>query len=229
MMTAYPESQMAPKPSSSSSDDVITVMIVDDHPVVREGLAAIFKSQKDIKVVGEASNGEEACELCDQLLPDVLLLDLRMPKKDGLQVINELSSRRGPKPRVIVMTTYESEEDIRRTLKAGARGFLAKGTAPQQIRDAVRRVAQGESLLPPSIASKLAESMAHPELSERELQVLQYMASGRSNKEIGQVLYISENTVKAHVKSILAKLDAMGRTEAIAIATKRGLIVSPPG
>jgi two-component system NarL family response regulator len=150
-----------------------------------------------------------------------------MPKKDGLQVINELSSRRGPKPRVIVMTTYESEEDIRRTLKAGARGFLAKGTAPQQIRDAVRRVAQGESLLPPSIASKLAESMAHPELSERELQVLQYMASGRSNKEIGQVLYISENTVKAHEKSILAKLDAMGRTEAIAIATKRGLIVSP--
>jgi two-component system, NarL family, response regulator len=228
-MSAYSESEMAVKPSSSSSDAVITVMIVDDHPVVREGLAAIFKSQKDIKVVGEASNGEEACELSDQLLPDVLLLDLRMPKKDGLQVINELSGRRGPKPRIIVMTTYESEEDIRRTLKAGARGFLAKGTAPQQIRDAVRRVAQGESLLPPSIASKLAESMAHPELSERELQVLQYMASGRSNKEIGQVLYISENTVKAHVKSILAKLDAMGRTEAIAIATKRGLIVSSPG
>jgi DNA-binding NarL/FixJ family response regulator len=227
MTSAYPESEMAVKPSSSSSDAVITVMIVDDHPVVREGLAAIFKSQKDIKVVGEASNGEEACELSDQLLPDVLLLDLRMPKKDGLQVINELSGRRGPKPRIIVMTTYESEEDIRRTLKAGARGFLAKGTAPQQIRDAVRRVAQGESLLPPAIASKLAESMAHPELSERELQVLQYMASGRSNKEIGQVLYISENTVKAHVKSILAKLDAMGRTEAIAIATKRGLIVSP--
>ncbi|HXM04845.1 MAG TPA: response regulator transcription factor [Chthoniobacterales bacterium] len=227
MMSTDTESEMAVKPSSSSSDAVITVMIVDDHPVVREGLAAIFKSQKDIKVVGEASNGEEACEMSDQLLPDVLLLDLRMPKKDGLQVINELSGRRGPKPRIIVMTTYESEEDIRRTLKAGARGFLAKGTAPQQIRDAVRRVAQGESLLPPSIASKLAESMAHPELSERELQVLQYMASGRSNKEIGQVLYISENTVKAHVKSILAKLDAMGRTEAIAIATKRGLIVSP--
>jgi DNA-binding NarL/FixJ family response regulator len=229
MISTYLESEMAVKPSSNSSDAVITVMIVDDHPVVREGLAAIFKSQKDIKVVGEASNGEEACELSDQLLPDVLLLDLRMPKKDGLEVINELSGRKGPKPRIIVMTTYESEEDIRRTLKAGARGFLAKGTAPQQIRDAVRRVAQGESLLPPSIASKLAESMAHPELSERELQVLQYMASGRSNKEIGQVLYISENTVKAHVKSILAKLDAMGRTEAIAIATKRGLIVSPPG
>jgi two-component system NarL family response regulator len=227
MTHARTESPIAVKPSPSPSDDVITVMIADDHPVVREGLAAIFKSQKDIRVVGEAADGEEACELCDQLLPDVLLLDLRMPKKDGLQVITELAGRHGPKPRIIVMTTYESEEDIRRTLKAGAKGYLAKGIAPQQIRDAVRRVAQGESLLPPSIASKLAESMAHPELSERELQVLKYMANGRSNKEIGQVLYISENTVKAHVKSILAKLDAMGRTEAIAIANKRGLISMP--
>jgi two-component system NarL family response regulator len=154
----------------------------------------------------------------------VLLLDLRMPRKDGLQVITEVMSRRATRPRIIVMTTYESEEDVRRALKAGAKGYLVKGSPPQQIREAVRRVAEGESLLPADIASKLAESMGHPELSERERQVLQYMASGRSNKEIGQVLYISENTVKAHVKSILTKLDAMGRTEAIAIATKRGLI-----
>jgi two-component system, NarL family, response regulator len=227
MISSESDTLTAVKPSSDPGADVITVMIVDDHPVVREGLAAIFKSQKDIKVVAEASNGEEACELYDQLLPDVVLLDLRMPKKDGLQVITELAGRRGPKARIIVMTTYESEEDIRRTLKAGAKGYLAKGTAPQEIRDAVRKVAGGDSLLPASIASKLAESMTHPELSERELQVLQYMAKGRSNKEIGQILYISENTVKAHVKSILAKLDAMGRTEAIAIATKRGLIASP--
>jgi two-component system, NarL family, response regulator len=209
---------------TTSATKIISVLIADDHPVVREGLAAIFKSQKDIKVVAEATNGEEALELCDQHAPDVLLLDLRMPKKDGLQVINDLTVRRLTKPRIIVMTTYESEEDIRRALKAGAKGYLVKGTAPQQIRESVRRVAAGETLLPVSIASKLAESMAHPELSERERQVLQYMASGRSNKEIGQVLYISENTVKAHVKSILTKLDAMGRTEAIAIATKRGLI-----
>jgi two-component system NarL family response regulator len=200
-------------------------MIVDDHPVVREGLTAIFKSQKDIKIIAEAGDGDEALKLYDELYPDVVLLDLRMPNKDGLHAIIELMTR-NPKPRIIVMTTYESEEDIRRTLKAGAKGYLAKGTAPQEIRDAVRKVAKGDSLLPPSIASKLAESMAHPELSERELQVLQYMAKGRSNKEIGQVLYISENTVKAHVKSILAKLDAMGRTEAIAIAIKRGLIVT---
>jgi two-component system, NarL family, response regulator len=212
------------KSSPESSTDVIKVVIADDHPVVREGLVAIFKSQSDIKVVAEATNGEETLELCREHSPDVLLLDLRMPKKDGLQVISELAVHKLSRPRVIVMTTYESEEDIRRALKAGAKGYLVKGTAPQQIRESVRRVAAGESLLPAEIAAKLAESMAHPELSERERQVLQYMANGRSNKEIGQVLYISENTVKAHVKSILTKLDAMGRTEAIAIAIKRGLI-----
>jgi two-component system NarL family response regulator len=224
MITTEPEALTAMKSPPESSADIITIVIADDHPVVREGLVAIFKSQKDIKVVAEATNGEEALELCNQHLPDVLLLDLRMPKKDGLQVITELTAHRLARPRVIVMTTYESEEDIRRALKAGAKGYLVKGTAPQQIRESVRRVAAGESLLPANIAAKLAESMAHPELSERERQVLQYMANGRSNKEIGQVLYISENTVKAHVKSILTKLDAMGRTEAIAIAINRGLI-----
>jgi two-component system, NarL family, response regulator len=212
------------KTPSESPANVIRVMIADDHPVVREGLSAIFKSQKDINVIAEATNGEETCKLCNELSPDVLLLDLRMPKKDGLQVISELLAQKPAKVRIIVMTTYESEEDIRRALRAGAKGYMVKGTAPQEIRDAVRRVARGESLLPAEIASKLAESMAHPELSERERQVLRYMANGRSNKEIGQVLYISENTVKAHVKSILAKLDAMGRTEAIAIAAERGLI-----
>ena len=224
MSSVESELVTAVKTSPSSSSEVITLMIVDDHPVVREGLAAILKSQKDMKIVAEAGDGEEACKLYDEFSPDVVLLDLRMPNKDGLGVITELMARNPPRPRIIVMTTYESEEDIRRTLKAGAKGYLAKGTAPQEIRDAVRKVAKGDSLLPASIASKLAESMSHPELSERELQVLQYMANGRSNKEIGQVLYISENTVKAHVKSILAKLDAMGRTEAIAIALKRGLI-----
>jgi two-component system NarL family response regulator len=224
MITTESDVLTAMKSSPESSADVISIVIADDHPVVREGLAAIFKSHNDIKVVAEAANGEEALELCNHHLPDVLLLDLRMPKKDGLQVITELAAHRASRPRVIVMTTYESEEDIRRALKAGAKGYLVKGTAPQQIRESVRRVAAGESLLPANIAAKLAESMAHPELSERERQVLQYMANGRSNKEIGQILYISENTVKAHVKSILTKLDAMGRTEAIAIAINRGLI-----
>lgn len=151
------------KSPSTPPTKVITVLIADDHPVVREGLVAIFKSQKDIKIIAEATNGEEACELCKQLTPDVLLLDLRMPKKDGLQAIVELMAPGATKPRIIIMTTYESEEDIRRALKAGAKGYLVKGTAPQEIREAVRKVAEGESLLPANVASKLAESMAHPE------------------------------------------------------------------
>jgi two-component system, NarL family, response regulator len=141
-----------------------------------------------------------------------------------MDVISELTARRLARPRVIVMTTYESEEDIRRALKAGAKGYMVKGTDPQQIREAVRRVGAGEALVPPNVAAKLAESMARPELSEREHQVLEYVANGRSNKEISKILFISENTVKAHMKSILTKLDATGRTEAVAIAIKRGLI-----
>jgi DNA-binding NarL/FixJ family response regulator len=191
--------------------------------VVREGLAAILGSQEDIKIVAEATDGEEACELYDQLSPDVLMLDLRMPKKDGLQVLAELMSRRAPEPRIIVMTAYESEEDLRRALNAGAKGYLVKGANPQQIRAAIRTVAAGQSLLPAEFV-KLAESPAHPELSELDLQILQYIANGRSNMEIGQMLSISEDTVKGQVKSILTKLDAMGRTEAIAIAARRGLI-----
>jgi len=212
------------KSDPASATNVISVLIADDHPVVREGLMTILKSQNDIKVVAEATNGEEALELCNQYSPDVLLLDLRMPKKDGLQVITELAARRPSKPRIVVMTTYESEEDILRALKAGAKGYLVKGTDPQQIWESVRKVAAGGSLFPATIASKVAESMARPELSKRERQVLECIANGRSNKEIGQILFISEHTVKTHVKSILTKLDAIGRTEAIAVGIKRGLI-----
>jgi two-component system NarL family response regulator len=208
----------------SPATNTIRVLIADDHPVVREGLAAILRSEKDIEVVAEATDGEEACKLYDRHSPDVLILDLRMPKKDGLQVATELMSSRRPKPRIIVMTTYETEEDVRRALRAGVKGYLVKGALSEQILETVRRVALGESLVSPKIASKLTESLAHPELSTRELQVLRQIAMGKSNKEIGQQLYITEHTVKAHVKSILTKLDAMGRTEAIAVATKRGLI-----
>ena len=209
--------------SPETATQQIRVIIADDHPVVREGLAAILGSQEDIKIVAEANDGEEACELYDQFSPDVLMLDLRMPKKDGLQVLTELMSGRVPEPRIIVMTAYESEEDLRRASNAGAKGYLVKGTAPQQIRAAIRTVAAGKSLFPAEVP-KREESTSHPALSERELQVLQYIANGRSNMEIGQILYISEDTVKGHVRSILIKLDAMGRTEAIAIAAKRGLI-----
>lgn len=205
-------------------DSVIRVLIADDHPVVREGLAAILRSEPDVQVVAEATDGVHACALYDQHLPDVVILDLRMPRKDGLQVVTELMSSRRPKPRIIVMTTYETEEDVRRALQAGAKAYLVKGALPERILETVRRVAAGEALVPASIASVLTESLSHPELSPRELQVLRQMAAGDSNKEIGQKLDITEHTVKAHVKAILLKLGAVGRTEAIAIAMKRGLL-----
>jgi len=147
-----------------------------------------------------------------------------MPEKDGLQVVTELMSSRTPKPRIIVITTYECEEDLRRAIMAGAKGYLVKIADPKQIEEVLRAVAAGRTLFPTEITMKLAESVAHPELTKRELQVLQYIANGRSNKEIGSILYISEATVKGHVQSILAKLEASGRAEAISIAVKRGLI-----
>jgi two-component system, NarL family, response regulator len=203
----------------------IRVIIADDHPVIRHGLRSIFKSQKDFRVIAEATDGEETCRLCNQLVPDVLLLDLRMPKKDGFQVIAELLSRAaGPKPQIVVMTTYEGEEDLRRALNSGAKGYLLKGADPLEIREAVRKVAAGQSIVAADVAAKFAESMARSELSERELPVLQYIANGRKNKEIAELLYVSESTVKAYVSSILKKLNAMGRTEAIAVATRRGLL-----
>ena len=217
------------KSSPESRTNPITVVIADDHPVVREGLAAILKSQSDIKVVSEAANGEEALEICNQYLPDVLLLDLRMPRKDGLQVMKELAARTLSRVRVIVMTTFDSEDDIRRTVKSGAKGYLVKGAAPEQIRESVRRVAAGESILSSNLAAKLAESIARPQLSQRERQVLNQLANGRSNKEIAQILYISEHTAKAHVKAIMAKLNADSRTEVISIAIKRGLLKAVPG
>jgi DNA-binding NarL/FixJ family response regulator len=208
----------------SSRANVIRVLIADDHPVVREGLAAILRSEPGIRVIAEATDGMHACALYDQHLPDVVMLDLRMPRKDGLEVVTELMSSRRPKPRIIVMTTYETEEDVRRALQAGAKSYLVKGALPDQILETVRRVAAGEALVPSKIATVLTDSLGHPELSPRELQVLRELAAGNSNKEIGQTLQITEHTVKAHVKSILAKLGAIGRTEAIAIAMKRGLI-----
>ena|ERR1700757_1269696 len=201
----------------------IRILIADDHPIVREGLVAILGLETDLKVVGQARDGEEACQLYNKLSPDILILDLRMPKKDGLQVVTELMSQR-PRPRIIVLTNSAKAEDLRRTLAAGAKSYLLKGAEPDQVCDTIREVFSGKSSLPNDLTAKLVDSMAQPELSQRELQILRQMAIGKTNKEIGQILYISEYTVKNHVKSILKKLNAMGRTEAIAIASGRGLV-----
>jgi two-component system, NarL family, response regulator len=207
----------------SAPHGLIRVGIVDDHPVVRDGLAAILGLQPDIKVVGEAGTGREACALFDRQRPDVLLLDLKMPGMDGLEVVQTLCTAH-PEARIIILTTYGGDEDIFRSLKAGARGYLLKDAPRQQILEAIRTVHAGERYLPAAIASKVAEHALQPELTGREREVLQGMARGKSNKEIGLALSISEGTVKTHVKAILAKLDAASRTEAVRIAAERGLV-----
>jgi two-component system, NarL family, response regulator len=209
--------------SVQSSGNQIRILIADDHPIVREGLLAILALEDDLSVVGQAHDGEEACRLYGQLLPDILMLDLRLPKIDGLDVVARLMSQR-PRPRIIVLTNSAKAEDLRRALTGGARGYLLKGADPEQVCDTIREVYAGKASLPPDVAAKLADSMAQPALSRRELQILKEMARGKSNKEIGQALYISEYTVKNHMKSILKKLGAIGRTEAIAIASERGLV-----
>ena len=211
---------------SSSVDpslNIVRILIADDHPVVREGLTAILELEQDLKVVGQAHDGEEACRLYRQLSPDILILDLRMPKKDGIEVVTELMSLR-PRPRIIVLTHSGKAEDLRRALAAGAKSYLLKGAEPEQVCDTIREVFAGKSSLPRDLTAKLVDSIAQPKLSERELQILKQMALGKSNKQIGQALYISEYTVKNHVRAILKKLNAIGRTEAIAIASGRGLV-----
>ena len=207
----------------SAPHGLIRVGIVDDHPVVRDGLAAILGLQPDIKVVGEAATGREACALFDRQRPDVLLLDLKMPGMDGLEVVQTLCAAH-PEARIVILTTYGGDEDIFRSLKAGAKGYLLKDAPRQQILEAIRTVHAGGRYLSAAIVSKVAEHALRPELTGREREVLQHMARGESNKEIGAALFVSEGTVKTHVKSILAKLDASSRTEAVTIATRRGII-----
>ena len=207
-----------------SDESPITVVVADDHRIVLEGLIKILSSQKDIRVVASATDGEEVIKLYYQFHPDVLVLDLRLPKKDGLQVLNELMARGTSKPRVIIITSFDCEEAIFQTVHAGAKAFLTKVADPQEIREAVRRVAKGETFFPSEIGLKLAKSISSPRLSKREMEVLQSLASGRSNKKIAHALDVGEGTIKFHIKSILRKLDVIGRAEAIAVAARRGII-----
>jgi len=201
----------------------VRVLVADDHPVVRHGIIANVKPQPDLIVVAEAGDGVEALVLIKEHLPDVVLLDLRMPRMDGLDVLAEVKASRLD-CKIIIMTTFDSEEDVQRAMKAGARGYLLKDSTQEELLEAIRRVSLGETYLPARIVQKVAEGMRKPELSPREVEVLQWVAAGKSNKEIGAQLFIAEGTVKTHVKNLLEKLAVVGRTAAIREAVHRGLV-----
>ncbi|RPI24401.1 MAG: DNA-binding response regulator [Chloroflexota bacterium] len=210
----------------------IHILVADDHPVVRDGLAAILGTQPDFEVVGEAADGSEVIRQVARLSPDVLLLDLEMPGMDGVEALRQLRSQSAG-VQVIVFTAYDTDDRILGALQAGARGYLLKGAPRDELFRAIRVVSEGGSLLQPVVASKLLEHMSSQgrrgslpsgRLTEREMEVLSRLAEGKTNHEIANNLVISERTVKFHVSSILRKLDAENRTEAVAIAAQQGLI-----
>jgi len=203
--------------------NAIRLLIADDHPVVREGLAAMIERRADMTVVAEASSGQEALELYRLHQPDVVLMDLRMPQMDGVSAITAIRAE-FPGARIIVLTTFDGDEDIYRGLRAGAKGYLLKDAGREALLEAIRGVHAGQTRIPADVASKLAERMSGPELTPREREVLELMVSGKSNQEIGSHLFIAEGTVKAHVNNILAKLDVNDRTQAVTTAIKRGIV-----
>lgn len=205
---------------------MIRVIIVDDHPVVRFGLAAIINLQTDMSVVGAAESGEEACSIVSKKSADVVLMDLRLPGMSGAKAIERLREIR-PELRFIVLTTYDGDEDIHKALEAGAQGYLLKGMSHTEVTDAIRKVHTGSRCIPESVSKKLAKRPPQSELSARELEVLRQIARGLSNREIGSELGIAEATVKWHVNIILSRLGVSDRTEAIVAALQRGIMHLP--
>ena len=204
----------------------IRVMVADDHQVVRQGLVALLKTVPDLQIVTEASDGQEAVELYDQSLPDVALMDLRMPRLGGVEAIGQIR-RKHPGARIIVLTTFDGDEDIYRAIQAGAKGYLLKGMSADELVEAIRAVHAGKSRIPSMVAEKLADRMSGPALTGRELEVLQGIVRRHSNKEIGTELSISEATVKTHINNLLSKLGAGDRTHAATIALQRGIVHLP--
>jgi two-component system, NarL family, response regulator len=201
----------------------IRILVADDHPVVRDGIISIVEFEKDMRVIAQAEDGIKTVELAKKHQPDIILLDLRMPGLDGLEVVAQIQSLRLPS-KVIILTTFESERDVHLALKSGARSYLLKDTPRQILLETIRQVHLGKTCIPPRIGQKLAENMSHPTLSKREMEILKLIADGRSNKEIGNQLGITEGTVKTHTKSVLSKLHAPGRTAAVKEAIHRGLV-----
>jgi DNA-binding NarL/FixJ family response regulator len=202
----------------------IKILTVDDHPILREGIASIIQSVKDMVVVGEAANGREAIEVFRSKRPDVTLMDLQMPDVNGIAAIAAIRQENS-QARIIVLTTYEGDVLARRALKAGATGYILKDMIRTELLEAIRAVHLGRKYIPPKIASELVEHYAEDDLSEREIEVLREVSRGTSNKIIASHLAISEATVKAHIKNILLKLGASDRTHAVNIAMTRGFLM----
>ena len=211
-----------------SIHNLIRILTVDDHPLLRKGIAALVNGEPDLKLVAEASNGKEAIEAFRSHRPDVTLMDLQMPGVDGLEAIGAIR-RDFPEARIIVLTTYSGDTKVLRALKAGARAYILKGYVHKELLDTIRSVHAGQKRIPPEIAAELADHAMDDLLTEREIDVLKLIAAGNSNKQIADQLTIGEATVKSHVTNILSKLGANDRAHAVTIGLKRGIIeLDPP-
>jgi DNA-binding NarL/FixJ family response regulator len=209
--------------SVARQSEAIRILTVDDHQLLREGIAAVLESQEDMTLVAQASNGREAVEAFRRLRPDVTLMDLRMPDMSGIEAITAIRGE-FPNARIIVLTTYAGDAQAAAALKAGAAGYLLKNLVRRELLETIRAVHSGKRRVPPEIATEIAEHVADDALTGREVEVLRRVAAGKSNKLIAAELDISEGTVKTHMKSILPKLAAADRTHAVTIALKRGIL-----
>jgi DNA-binding NarL/FixJ family response regulator len=208
---------------SVATSTKIRIMLVEDHHIVRQGLAALLNTIPDMEVIAQASDGKEGVELFRKHQPDVTLMDLRLPTMGGAEAVATIR-KDFPAARIIVLTTFDGDEDIYRAIQAGARGYLLKGMFGDELLDAIRSVHAGKSRIPALVAERLAERMGAPELTARELEVLKLIVTGKSNKEIGGVLSITEATVKTHINSILSKMGVADRTQAATTAIQRGIV-----
>jgi len=214
---------LASKEVQARGTPAIRVICVDDHPTIREGIGAIVNRQTDMKMVGVAPNGCEGIRMFRELHPDVTLMDLRLPDMGGIEALTSIRSE-FPRARVLIFTTFDGEVDILRSLRSGAAGYLLKSTPSIGLVAAIRHVHQGNRSVAPEVTALLVEHLGDEALSQREIEVLRHLAGGNRNRDIAQALFISEETVKGHVKHIMEKLGANDRTHALAIAVRRGII-----